>query len=128
MISNRRDGFTLVELMIVIVVVGILAAIAIPNYASTRARSYDASMKSDLRTTFLQIEEYQLIRGTMPASSADLETITGYTLSPGVTWAKFELENEDGVPSIHIHLAHPQSPNKWHAHYPAEGSNIELRG
>lgn len=45
----RRLGFTLIELMIVIVIIGILVGIAVPQYQSSKARAYVSAMKSDLR-------------------------------------------------------------------------------
>jgi len=44
--SNK--GFTLVELLIVVAIIGILAAIAIPQFAAYRAKAYCSSVKSDL--------------------------------------------------------------------------------
>lgn len=51
-------GFTLLELLVVIAVLGILAAIAIQNLATHRARAVDASMRSDLRNAALAMESY----------------------------------------------------------------------
>ena len=48
MVCSRR-GFTLIEMLIVIVIIGILAAIAIPKYAGMKQKSYVTTMKSDLR-------------------------------------------------------------------------------
>ena len=54
--SNR--GFTLIELLIVVVIIGILSAIAIPKFASTKEKSYLATMKSDLRNLVTAQEAY----------------------------------------------------------------------
>src|SRR2546426_12581108 len=54
----NRKGFTLIELMIVVVIIGILAAIAIPKFANTKAKAYIASMKSDLRNLVTAEERY----------------------------------------------------------------------
>jgi prepilin-type N-terminal cleavage/methylation domain-containing protein len=56
--SSRSKGFTLIELLIVVVIIGILAAIAIPKFASTKEKSYLATMKSDLRNLVTAQEGY----------------------------------------------------------------------
>jgi len=51
-------GFTLIELMIVIVIIGILATMAILNYTAAKQKSYEAQMKSDLRNLATAEEAY----------------------------------------------------------------------
>ncbi|HEX4634016.1 MAG TPA: prepilin-type N-terminal cleavage/methylation domain-containing protein [Gemmatimonadales bacterium] len=53
-----RRGFTLIELMIVIVIIGILATMAILNYTTSKQKSYEAQMKSDLRNLATAEEAY----------------------------------------------------------------------
>src|SRR3712207_3483597 len=80
--TNNRKGFSLIELLIVLVIIGILAAIAIPKFANTKEKAYLASMKSDLRNLVTAQEAY-FSDHTTYASIGDLGT--SYSQSSGVT-------------------------------------------
>ena len=81
-IRKNNQGFSLIELLIVVVIIGILAAIAIPQFSAYRAQGFNARASSDLRNLATAQEAYFAANASYTSNLADL---TGFRQSPGVT-------------------------------------------
>jgi type IV pilus assembly protein PilA len=90
--AQSESGFTLVELLVVMLILGLLAAIAIPTFFNQRDKAHDASAKVSVRTAETAMETYatdhqgsytgadatalHAIEATLPASGAQAPTVT----------------------------------------------------
>jgi prepilin-type N-terminal cleavage/methylation domain-containing protein len=79
-ISKRDEGFTLIELMIVIAIIAILAAIAIPQLSIHRTKSYNTTAISDLKNAAIAQEAYHADNRRYTNAITNL-TATPYNLS-----------------------------------------------
>lgn len=74
-VRTRVPGLTLVELMIVLALIGVLAAIAMPTYTNYRERINRATAIQDIKILQLLIIDYAVTGGSFPASLADVGNV-----------------------------------------------------
>jgi type IV pilus assembly protein PilA len=79
--NKSTKGFTLVEIMIVVVIIGLLAAMAIPAFQKVRATSQEKTIVNNLRQLASGADQYFLENGVVTVSSVDLIGTSSYIKS-----------------------------------------------
>jgi type IV pilus assembly protein PilA len=79
--SPRHSGFTLVEIMIVVVIIGLLAALAVPAFQKVRQSSQDRAVMNNARQLAAAADQYMMENGTSLAAYGNLVGATNYVKS-----------------------------------------------
>src|SRR5436305_13376411 len=77
-LSSRRSGFTLVEIMIVVAIIALLAAIAVPGFLRARKRSQASRIINDLRLIDSAVDQYAIETNKMSGSTVAVADWTNY--------------------------------------------------
>ena len=82
-LSGSEDGFTLVELLVVVLMLVTLIGIAVPTFINQRDNAFDAAVRSDLRSAAIALESYRAQNAVYAAAAVTGES-WGYVRSPDV--------------------------------------------
>ena len=113
--NNRERGFSLIELLIVVAIIGIIAAIAIPNLLKSQQAAHETAAKAELKTIGSTQVLYSISKGH--GKFADLPTLgsLGYVdsnmasgVKGGYVFASTPI-NAEGMPPMFDTTAHPSS-------------------
>jgi general secretion pathway protein G len=115
---RTNKGFTLIELIVVISIIGVLASLLMTNFMQVREKTRDGVRKSDLQQIRLALESYRLDEGHYPPASEGLYTTTcdGFN----------SLQGDEGTEYMKDIPCDPKIPDKTYLYTPTDTSSRPL--
>jgi prepilin-type N-terminal cleavage/methylation domain-containing protein len=108
-VFGGKAGFTLIEIMIVIAIIGILAAVAIPQYSEYRNRAHDAAAKQALHQLAKAQEDYYIQNQIYTVDRTKISASSGWTVEAVVEVNILAA----GTQSWSANSSHTASPTTW---------------
>ncbi len=131
MVSRQRGGFTLVEILIVVVILGILAAIVIPQFTNASESAKASSLIAQLQTIRSQLELFQVQHNGQYPTLAELNDTTnsagGWGILVNKTTVAKAIDNTDGDFGPYLQQA-PNNPFMQESAVVAAGSPADTAG
>ena len=107
------NGFTLVELLTTVAIIGILSSIAIPNYFSQLCRTKAGEAEATISSLMSIISAYSDETGTLPESWESLDSITAIMTSTGTAKGDFNYEIILPIENYTVSITEPQGNNSY---------------
>lgn len=121
---RNREGFTLLELMLVTIIIGVLASLAMAGFSGVKERTKTAAVRSDVRNVLTAAEAYRSVHGLLPSSLDELVTAGLHRPSENVGYCVFQ--RAAGPPEeLRIEAAHTGSTLHLVANYPSAGVTLQ---
>lgn len=114
MTFKNKKWFTLIEMLIVIVIIGILAAAIIPRLNSARGRANDVARKADLNQVATALITYQIDNSRFPSSGTTIDQISNELIAWGMTSIPKDPANTDIFSGVKVDAS---ATNKWYYSY-----------
>ena len=118
--SKSTSGFTLIELMTVIVIITVLASIVVVSYTAIRSRGYDTAVTADMRIIAKFMQQGKIETGSYPYGTTALETYvdhsvnrSSYAVSPAISYNLLFCYNST-TPSDYYLLAQSKSGKRYY--------------
>jgi general secretion pathway protein G len=120
---SKKSGFTMIELLVVIVILGILSVIGLGSFSASQQKARDSRRKTDLRTIGDALEVYYNDKGGYPSSASGLILGCGAaaqeTCTPGGIW-----ENSDNSTTYMVQI--PTDPSGGMYYYISDGTYYQI--